>query len=48
MKVKKETKSIKTYRIADRVYEKAMSKARKERTTVSKKIEDMLYDYISR
>ena len=48
MKAKKETKKIRTYRATDTVYEKAMKKASKERTTISKKIEDMLCDYISR
>lgn len=44
----KEKRKVRTYKAVDSVYEKAQQKAIRQKTTLAKKIEDMLYDYISR
>lgn len=44
----KEKRSVKTYKVPQSVYRKAQDKAKKEKTTVANKLEDFLYDYISK
>lgn len=50
MKFKKENekRKVRTYRASDKLYLKVEKKAEKEKTTPAKKIEELLYDYISR
>lgn len=45
---KQERKSVRSYKVHTEIYRKAVKKAKSEKTTVSRKVADFLYDYISR
>lgn len=45
---KKEKRVVKSYKIPDRIYQKAKKKAVIHKTTVANVVEDFLYDYISK
>lgn len=43
--MKDEKRKVKSYKVADSVYQKAKKKARKEKTTLANKIENFVTDY---
>lgn len=43
-----EKRVVKSYKVKMSVYEKAKKKAKAEKTTVANRLEDFLYDYVSR
>jgi len=45
-KQKQKKKVVRSYKVNERVYEKAVERVKKEKTTVSKKISDFLEQYI--
>ena len=44
----KEERKIRTYRASDTLYNAAKMKAKKKKESIATKIEDFLYDYVSR
>lgn len=45
---KTEKRNVRTYKVTDAIYDKAKKKAKAQKTTVAAKVENLLYDYITR